>query len=289
MKQKEVEDLLTKAREAERLLRQFDDDFELGHLVEHSIVLYDGRLTVPWDEELPDANYSGLEQLILDLRDKVAEASEEGNEKELLRHLGVLVSNGYWRSKADIALVASQIKTMKEVTKGYIGLGYSGAKRVLECLDGANRNRSSIYSGPLDLSIIVQDLCKGRVIKTNYARSLSSEYERIEKLFGSALDLYESREYSIALIKFEEVTKIDASRFISDTEGYEVIKEGIALAHFYLGRCYSEIGNNQRALRKNLKWARAGRWFGWVGKVADAIAYANERLERGDRILRQQY
>lgn len=158
LNQTDVEGLLDKARAAERILYGIDSSFRLGYLVEHSIVICKNEL--PWDKEMQEQVFSGLEKAVLDLRDDLAGAIKAKDEKAAVRPLAILVRKGYWHTKVDFEMINEHLDVMEDMAEGYLELGHKEAQSALNYLKYAE-GKGKHYSRGLGIITIIEDLLGG--------------------------------------------------------------------------------------------------------------------------------
>ena len=218
-----------------------------------------------------------------------------------LRDLGVNLE-----MKVDAPRVYSELKLMKAHAKTAVKKRLPGAfdayLGISEALERSKsgfwlfkREPKGIYSGALSLDLVAQDLSRSYAAVPEGARANFEQAKAsILSYFSAAHESYQAGDFENAAENFEKIL---------DIEPYPHV-------HKFVGDCYRHLGENKKAvqhyrqaikndvageavaelhLRKKLWSSRASRWFGWLGGAGNAIGNAYERIERGDRILRERY
>ena len=215
-----------------------------------------------------------------------------------LRDLGVNLE-----MKVDAPRVYSELKLMKAHAKSAVKNRVPGARQVYfimadDSLRSAKRFRffrpRGIYQGQISLDLVAQDSSRSYAVVPDARANFEQAKASILGYFSAAHEYFRAGDFKNAAANFEKILEIEPYPHV----------------HKFVGDCYRHLGENKKAvqhyrqaikndvageavaelhLRKKLWSSRASRWFGWLGGAGNAIGNAYERIERGDRILRERY
>lgn len=203
---------------------------------------------------------------------------------------------------ADARAVFSQMEKLKAQAKAYAAELYPGAITayfgISDALDRAKSFKffksRRLYEGQLSLDLVAQDLSKSyAAVSADVRTNALGRLDAAINCASSGLGSLEAGNFANAVISYETLAGVEhypQAHYLAGVSYQSMGQHKEAIRHFKQAAKY-DINREvvpQMHVRRKLWSARAGRWFGWVGKVADTIASADERLERGDRILRQQ-